>query len=408
MAAVDYLLIGGGLASLHAAKQIRKADPDGAILLVSDEPLPPYDRPPLSKEYLLGKKTRHELIYEAEESLAEQRIGLVLNRAVERLDPAAHTATLAGGETVAFRKALVATGGRPAALRIPGSDLPGVHYLRTAADADAIGRAAERGGSAVIVGGGFIGLEVAASLRQRGLNVTIIEALPRVWMRFADETLSADVQRYLNERGVRFLLNTVVTEFRGGDRVQAAVTNTGEILSCDVACIGIGIVPSVELAAGAGLLVDNGIVVDEFLRTSHPDIFAAGDVISYPDRLFGRRRRVEHWGHAEASGQVAGKNMAGAEMPYDFLSYVWSDIFDLRIEFAGDESEPDLILHRGVFGEGPSAVLYLRDGRLRAFFAVSASSRDLGALRRLVQTGKDLGGREAELQNPEVNLRQLL
>ncbi len=407
MAAVDYLLIGGGLAALHAAKQIRRVDQEGTILLVSDEPLPPYDRPPLSKEFLLGKKTREQLIYDAEEALAEQRIELALGRAVQRLDLTSHTATIAGGAEVRFRKALLATGGRPVQLRLPGAELAGIHYLRTVADAEAIGQAAERGGDAVIVGGGFNGMEVAASLRQRGLDVTVIEALPRVWMRFADETLSADIQRYLSERGVRFLLNTGVAEFRGHDRVEAVVTSTGDVLPCDVACIGVGIVPNIELATDAGLQVENGVVVDEFLRTSHPDVYAAGDVINYPDRAFGRRR-VEHWGHAEASGQVAGKNMAGAEIAYDFLSYVWSDIFDLRLEFAGDEREPERILRRGAFAPGPSAVLYLRDGRLRAFFAVNASSRDLGALRRLVQTGKDLSGHEADLQNPDVNLRQLV
>src|SRR5579875_526234 len=153
MAAVDYLLIGGGLAALHAAKQIRRVDQEGTILLVSDEPLPPYDRPPLSKEFLLGKKTREQLIYDAEEALAEQRIELALGRAVQRLDLTSHTATIAGGAEVRFRKALLATGGRPVQLRLPGAELAGIHYLRTVADAEAIGQAAERGGDAVIVGG---------------------------------------------------------------------------------------------------------------------------------------------------------------------------------------------------------------------------------------------------------------
>lgn len=405
---VDYLLIGGGLAALHAAKQIRKADPAGSILIATEEPLPPYDRPPLSKEYLRGQKTLDEIVYDAIEVLTEQGIEVSMGRKVESLDAGGHVALLAGGEDVHFRKALLATGGRPITLSLPGSDLASVHYLRTAADADAIAQAAARGGNALVIGGGFIGLEVAASLRQCGLDLTVVEALPRVWSRFADETLSSDMQRYLSERGVRFLTSTTIAEFRGEGRVQAAVTGAGDVLSCDLVCIGVGIVPNVELALDAGLAVDNGIVVDEYLRTSQPDIYAAGDVISYPDRLFGRRRRVEHWGHAEASGQIAGRNMAGGENRYDFLSYVWSDIFDLHLEFAGDESGPDAILRRGSFGDGPSSVLYLRDGRLRAFFAVNVNPRELAPLRRLIQTQKDLSGREAELQDASYNLRQLV
>jgi NADPH-dependent 2,4-dienoyl-CoA reductase/sulfur reductase-like enzyme len=314
---VKHLLIGGGLASFHAAKQIRKAGDDGSILLVSEQPLPPYDLPPLSKEFLRGEKTIDDIIYETVEQLTEQKVDLLLGVRVDALDTNAKTATLSNGETVAVEKALIATGGRPISLSIPGMDLAGVHYLRTAADAAAIVESAGSARRALVIGAGFIGLEVAASLTQRGLEVTVVEAAPHVWARFADEQLAGFIQDYCSERGVRFQTNELVTELKGDDRVQAAVTRSGQMIDCELVCIGVGILPNVELAQAAGLAVDNGIVVDAQMRTSHPDIYAAGDVVNYPDPASAKRRRVEHWGHAEYGGQIAGRNMAGGENAYD-------------------------------------------------------------------------------------------
>lgn len=408
MSDVRYLLIGGGLASFHAAKQIRRSDPDGPILIVSDESLPPYDRPPLSKEYLRGEKALDGILLAPAETLAADRIGVSLGDRVERIEPADKVVETASGRHVRFDKALIATGGRPVVLRLPGAELSGIHYLRTVADADAIAAAATSGRQAAVIGGGFIGVEVAATLRQRGLEVTLVEALPRIWARFADERLSSFIQDYCEQRGIRFLKGTAITSFDGSGGLTGIRLSSGEQLPCDLVCIGVGIVPNVELAAAAGLQIDNGIIVDEFLRSSQPDIYAAGDVINYPDSVFGRRRRVEHWGHAEYGGQVAGRNMAGGSTAYEFLSYVWSDIFDLRLEFAGDESSPDTVLQRGRFEDGGFSILYLRDDRLTAFFGINASTRDLGSLRRLIQTKQDLSGREADLQDSAFNLRGLL
>jgi NADPH-dependent 2,4-dienoyl-CoA reductase/sulfur reductase-like enzyme len=174
----------------------------------------------------------------------------------------------------------------------------------------------------------------------------------------------------------------------------------GRELPCDFVCVGVGIVPNVELAREAGLAVDNGIVVNEFLQSSHADIYAAGDVAAYLDPVFGKRRRVEHWGHAEYSGQLAGRNMAGARDPYDLLTYVWSDVFDLHLEFAGDESEHDVVLLRGRQEDGAFTVLYLGEGALRAYFAVNADPKDLPILQRLIRTGANLEGRDKQLQDP--------
>jgi NADPH-dependent 2,4-dienoyl-CoA reductase/sulfur reductase-like enzyme len=405
---VRYLLIGGGLASFHAARQIRRSDPDSSILIACDEPSPPYDRPPLSKEYLRGEKTREEIALAPAEALAEERIDLALADRAESLAPAEHQAQLASGRSIKFDKALIATGGRPIVLNLPGAGLDGIHYLRTLEDADGIAASAVPGRRAAIIGGGFIGVELAATLRQRGLEVTVIEALPRIWARFADERLSTFVQNYCERSGVNFRTGVAITGFEGGAKLTGVTLSSGETLPCDLACVGVGIVPNVELAVAAGLEVNDGIVVDELLRSSHPDIFAAGDVINYPDSIFGRRRRVEHWGHAEYGGQVAGKNMAGGSTPYEFLSYVWSDIFDLHLEFAGDETNPERVLQRGGFEDAAFSILYLRGGMLTAFFAINASTRDLGSLRRLIQTKQLLLGRESELEDPASNLRALL
>ena len=408
MREVKYLLIGGGLASFHAAKMIRREDAEGSILLVSEEELPPYDRPPLSKELLRGEKTVEEIVYEPAEKLAEQGVELALGVRAEHLDPQKKTLTLSDGETVAFEKALIATGGRPVRLPVPGADLAGVYYLRTATDAVAIAAEATPGRRAVIIGGGFIGVEVAASLSQRGVQVTVVEALPHIWPRFCDETLAAIFQAYCTERGVAFLTSELAAGLEGDGRVKTVVTRSGARLDCDFVCIGVGIVPNVEFGQEAGLAVDDGIVVDEQLRTSQLDIYAAGDVVNYYDSAFGKRRRVEHWGHAEYGGQIAGRNMAGGDANYEFMSYVWSDIFDLHLEFAGDESERDQTIVRGRPGEGPFTVLYMKEGALTAYFAINTDAREFGAFRRLIRGKKDLRGREADLANPEFSVRDLL
>jgi NADPH-dependent 2,4-dienoyl-CoA reductase/sulfur reductase-like enzyme len=407
MKATKYLIIGGGLAAGQAAKVLREADAHGPVTLVGEEPYVPYDRPPLSKEFLRGEKPRDALFFDPESYFHEHAVELVLGTTVERLDLAGKTAALANGEVVAFEKALIATGGRPVRLRLPGGDLPGVHYLRTLDDSAAIAAEASPGRRAVLIGAGFIGMEVAASLTQRGVRVTVIETQPHIWARFADATLAGFVQDYCTRRGVVFHTSEAVREIRGESRTSSVVTRSGKELPCDFVCIGVGIVPNVELAQAAGLAVDNGVVVDEHLRSSHPDVYAAGDVANYLDPVAGKRRRVEHWGHAEYCGQLAGQNMAGSGNPYDLLTYVWSDIFDLHLEFAGDESEHDHVLLRGRLEDGAFTILYLKGHVLTAYFAVNTGSKEFPALQRLIRQKKDLAGREAEIQDPTFALKGL-
>jgi len=408
MRSTKYLLIGGGLASSQAAKILSTKDPGAAITLVCKEPHLPYDRPPLSKEFLRGEKTRDEITYDPMTFFDEKKIDVVLKNPVVQLDPRAKTAVIESGESIRFEKALIATGGQPIRLTLPGTSLAGIHYLRTVDDALTTKAEAMPGKSAVVVGAGFIGMELAASLTRLGVRVTVIEALPQIWARFLDATLAGRIRDYCEERGIVFLTGESVREFKGDARVKRVVTNSGREIECDFVCVGIGIRPEVGIAQDAGLTVQNGIVVNERLQTSHPDIYAAGDAANYPDPIFGKRRRVEHWGFAEYTGQVAGLNMAGFEQAYDLLSYAWSDIFDLHIEFAGDESEHDRVLVRGALEAGSFAVLYLKGDLLRAYFAVNTDSREFPALQKLIRRKTPLGGRDADLENPDADLKTLV
>lgn len=315
---------------------------------------------------------------------------------------------LADGRIIHFEKALIATGGRPIRVSIPGADLAGVHYLRTLDDAAAIAARAVPEARAVLIGAGFIGMEVAASLTQRGVQTTIIEAQTHIWPRFADAALAGAIQDHFARKGVTIRTNDQVTAIRGEDRATSVILKSGDTLPCDFVVIGIGIVPNVELAKEAGLAIDNGIVVNEYLQSSHPDVYAAGDVANYVDPVFDKRRRVEHWGHAEYCGQLAGQNMAGASNRYDLLTYVWSDLFDLHVEFAGDESDHDQLIVRGHIGDKSYLILYVKRQTLTAYFAVNAAARDFPVLQRAIKQHKDLSGKEAHLADSSIPLKSIL
>jgi 3-phenylpropionate/trans-cinnamate dioxygenase ferredoxin reductase component len=382
-----FLLVGGGVAAVAAARQLALCEPEASILIVNNEAHPPYDRPPLSKGFLAGRVTLSDLEYLG---LDEQRHLRIRNDHVVGLDPPAHTATLLSGGTVAFERCLIATGSRPRRPDIPGTYLQGVHLFRTASDAEAVRTEAKPGCPCVIVGAGFIGLELAATLARIGLSVHVLEGRSTVWPQFGDAGLSAVLRRICEAEGVILHFDSVVRELCGSARVSSVLLNSGLELPCDLVVLCVGIEPNVEIAREAGISVQNGIIVDDQFRTSAENVYAAGDVCNFMDVFAGTRRRIEHWGHAECSGQVAGRNMAGVSTGYTLLNYVWSDIFDTRIDYAGYHLNCEDRVVRGTLGENGSCVFYLRHRVVVAYCAFNAPQRDLAVYNRLIKSAANI------------------
>ena len=400
-----YLLIGGGLAGHEAAKELRKLEPEASITLVSDEAHLPYNRPPLSKQFISGKMPRERVFFGKPGFYEDSNITTLLSDAIVGLDAEALVATTASGQDIQFERALIATGGTPHRLDIPGIGLSGVCELRTLDDSEAIAAAAREGGKAVIIGGGFIGLEVAAFLTESGMQVTVVEREDRIWKLFADESVSGHVQRYCEDRGIVFRFGETATEIFGDDQVCGVRTSGGEY-EAELVCVGIGIRANDDLARQAGLEVDNGIVVDAHLRSSHPAIWSVGDVSRFPDAFSGRMRRVEHWGHARFGGICAARNMAGQAEVYEALSYVWSDIFDLKINAAGDShGATDVIVRR--YEDGSFAQLFVRDGVLAACTTIGTPPRLFGTLKQLISKRFAVAGHEDALANSATDLLPL-
>ena len=408
MESTRYLIIGGGLAGGRAVDGIRHMDAEGAITLVGQELEVPYNRPPLSKELLQGQETREAIKLKPREDYEAQGVRLLLGTKVEHLDPDRKEATLSTGEKLHFEKALLATGGTPIRPGLPGSDLPEVFTLRTIDDAEAIQALAKPGKRAVIVGAGFIGMELASSLTQLGVHVSVVEMLSYLWPQFIDAELARFFQDRFHERGIEFYLNEKVVEIQGEAHVTGVRTASGKALPADFVCIAVGIRPNLELAVEAGLDHADGVLVNAHLQTSHPDIYAAGDIANFPDPYFGKRRRVEHWGQADYTGALAGRNMAGANEPYDLLTYVWSSIFDDHLEFAGDHDDQDRMLQRGRFEDGAFTRFFLKNDRMAAYFAINPDNDDLPTWQQLIVEGVDLSGKEAWLTDSSVDPKSLL
>lgn len=404
---VKYLLIGGGLASCEAVKGIRKHDGDGEIALVGQEAHHPYNRPPLSKAFLQGKKSANECLCEEPSFYEQNGVELFLGRRVKALDANAHRINLDNGEEVEFEKALLATGGEPVRPPIEGLGLGNVFFLRTLDDSMALQSATRVHREAVVIGAGFIGMEVAASLTAMGVQVTVVETQDRLWPRFADPKLGACLADYYREKGIETLTGEKVEQILGPGEAQSVVLESGRELKCGFVVCAVGIKPNVELAEQAGLDVDNGVVTNAKLQTSHPDVYAAGDILNYPDPYFNKRRRVEHWGQAEYTGNLAGANMTGEGAEYDLLTYVWSEAFDLHYEFAGEEGVYDETILRGKFPENNFAALYLVEHRLRGFVAVNPAKEIHKSLEKLVESQRDLSGREEALAHLDCDLTKL-
>ena len=366
------LIVGAGQAATQAVHTLRQNGYAGRISIVGGEPHPPYQRPPLSKKYLAGEIARERLELRPLVWYRERDATLELGARAVELEPAARRVRLEDGRVVGYDRLILATGSRARRLRVPGAELPGIHYLRTIDDVDAIAPELVPGKRLVLVGAGYIGLEVAAVAVRRGLHVTVLEAAERVMSRVVGRETSAFYERYHRDAGVAIKCGTIVSGFTGTGRVEAVETAGGLSFACDVAIVGVGVEPDVELALTGGLPCDNGIVVDERARTADPLIVAAGDCTNHPHPLAPGRVRLESVQNAIEQAKAAASNFAGEPHAYTEVPWFWSDQYDLKLQIAGLAEGHDEAVVRGDPAEKSFAVYYLRAGELAAVEAVNA------------------------------------
>ena len=365
------VIVGAGQAGAQVATSLRQGGFDGGIVLLGDEPDLPYQRPPLSKKFLTGEVAAERAYIKPQAFYEQNRVELALARRVAGIDRAAGRVIDSQGTVWAYDALVLCMGTRSRRLAVEGGELPGVRYLRTMADARDIRGQAVSAGRAVVVGGGYIGLEVAASLRHLGAEVTVLEAQERVMNRVVAEPVSRFFTAEHRRHGVEILTGAGVSGFSGKDRVEAVAGSGGELWPTDLVVVGVGAVPNDELAREAGLEVANGIVVDSTGRTSDPAIWAAGDVTNLPSGLFDRRLRLESVHNAMAQAKAVAGSILGVPQPYDEVPWFWSDQYDIKLQIAGLSIAGDSVLLRGDPGTRAFSCLYMKDGRLMAVDAIN-------------------------------------
>ncbi len=405
---VDFLLIGGGMASAHCAAELRRRGADGSVLLVGREPEPPYERPPISKEYMRGEAERAEAYVNPPSWYEENEVELLSSTNVMSLDPEARTAKLQGGEEVAFGKALVATGALVNILRVEGAENEGIHYLRAFGNADAIRADAEAAEHVVLIGGSYIGTEVAASLTAKGTRCTIVAMEDVVLSRTFGEDAGRWFQERLESNGVTFHGGEELEAFEGDGRVKAVLTKSGLSIDCDAVVVGAGVKADAMLAQRAGLEVEDGVVCDSKLQTSVEGIYAAGDCCSYDSVVHGRRLRVEHWDVAMQQGLHAAGNMLGEDRDYDVVPYFFSDLADwASLEYVGPAQDWDDEVWRGNRDEGEFSVWYLKEGRVAGALSVERSE-DLAEARRMLADGVDVSAARETIADASSDLSKIV
>jgi 3-phenylpropionate/trans-cinnamate dioxygenase ferredoxin reductase subunit len=387
MSNADLVIVGTGHGGTQAAIALRQRGFAGSILMLGRDTAPPYERPPLSKEYLAGEKPFERMLVRPETFWADRGIELQLGAAVTKIDPVAKELTIAGGETVGYTTLIWSGGGDPRRLSCPGADLGGIHAVRDKADVDRIKAELEAGADeVVVVGGGYIGLEAAAVLRKRGCKVTLLEMEDRVLSRVAGEDLSHFYEEEHRRHGVEVRLSTGVTAIEGdGDRVTGVTLASGETIDCDILIVGIGVVPAIGPLIAAGAAGANGVEVDEYCRTSLPDIYAIGDCAAHVNRYAGGAViRLESVQNAHDMAACAARAICGDPQPYDALPWFWSNQYDLRLQTVGLSLGHDATVLRGDPAERGFSVVYLKEGRVIALDCVNRT-KDYAQGRRLVE-----------------------
>lgn len=397
-----FLVIGASHAAAQAVDSLRREGHAGRIVLVGDEPVLPYQRPPLSKKYLAGEMERDRLWIRPATFYEPLGVEFVLGRRAQRLDASRRRVELDDGSVIDYGRLLLATGSRARPVDVPGADLAGIHYLRTLADVDAIRAQLAAGKRAVIVGAGYIGLECAASLVKLGLSVTVLEMAERVMSRVVAPEMSAFYMGEHRAHGVAIRLNERVVAFEGRGQVSAVRCADGTTHPADLVIVGIGILPNVELAAEAGIACDNGIAVDGYCRSSDPYVFAIGDCCSHPSPRYGRRIRLESVDNAFEQAKTAAANLCGRKLLHDKVPWFWSDQYELKLQIVGLAQGYDRIVLRGDPAGRAFSCCYLRDDELIALDAVNHIKDFMSARKLIAERARfDL----ARLADPAVTLK---
>lgn len=399
------VIAGAGHAAGQTIATLKKQKFAGEIVLIGDEPYLPYQRPPLSKKFLSGDLSAERLHVKPESFYSDPKIEVRLETPIVAIDRDSKTLRTVHGDSVSYDKLVLALGSRVRRLSIDGADLDGVHYLRTIADVNSIRAELKNRKHAVIIGAGYIGLEVAAVIRQLGLDVTVVEMADRVMSRVVSAEISDFYQIEHTSHGVKLRLSTGITAFRGSDRINAVEIADGERVPADFAVVGVGIVPNTELAADAGLVVDDGIVVDDQCQTNDSNIYAVGDCTAHPNAIYNRQLRLESVHNALEQAKTAASNICGNEAHYSQVPWFWSDQYDLKLQIAGLSTGYDDVIIRGNPADRSFACLYLKDGCLIATDAVN-SPRDF--LQSKVLIAGQLRIDRDKLADANVQLKDLL
>jgi 3-phenylpropionate/trans-cinnamate dioxygenase ferredoxin reductase subunit len=399
------VIIGAGQAGCDLSTALRQQGYEGKIVLIGDEPALPYRRPPLSKAYLSGEMETEALYIKPQKAYEKQNVEVRTGVLVTSLDRHAHTVTLDNGETIKYTKLALTTGGRARRLPLPGAEKPNVHYVRTHEDITRLKEQFKPGKRLLIIGGGYIGLEAAAVGVKKELKVTLVEAMPRLLARVTGPELSEYYHSVHQGHGVDIRMGSGVASLEGGEHVDFVVLEDGTRLPADLLIVGIGLIPNTELAAAAGLEVDNGILVDEYARTSDPDIFAAGDCTNHEHGFLKRRIRIESVPNASEQARVVAATICGKQVPHDSVPWFWSDQYDLKLQMVGINHGYEQVVVRGSMAENNFSAFYLKEGVVIAVDTVNRP-KDFMVGKKLV--AERVTADPAALRDESIELKSLL
>jgi 3-phenylpropionate/trans-cinnamate dioxygenase ferredoxin reductase component len=400
-----FVIVGASLAGGVAAATLRQDGFDGDVVLIGAEPQPPYERPPLSKQYLRGEAPFDKALVRPAGFYDQNRIETRFGTRAGRVDPIRRVVELDTGGPVHYDTLLIATGVRNRRPAIPGLQLPGVFDLRTVGDADALRSQIVSTRKAVVIGMGFIGSEVAASLRHQGIEVVSIDPAPVPLVRVLGDQVGRVIAAIHHDHGVETIFEDVVTGFEGQGRLERVVTRSGRRIDCDFAVVGVGVEPALDFLSGSGVELDNGILVDEYCRTNIDGIYAAGDVANHFHPVLRQRLRVEHWQNAMQQGAAAARSMLGRGQPYEPVHWFWSDQYDLNLQYAGYHRQAEQIVVRGSLEKRSGLAFYLNQGRIDAVVALNRG-KDVRRAMPLIKSREIVDPRQ--LADEDVDLRRLV